>query len=100
MQTEVEKICFPIEHTDRRKAELPYEFVITEKAVPDIHCSLYTSKTNSNKYVIYVHGNCETISTTNMYLGYYVEKLNCNFIAYDWPGYGETPGRPTEENYC
>lgn len=63
----------------------------------------------SNIVLIFSHGNSSNLSGLSYIYDFY-NKLNVNFIAYDYPGYGRSEGKPSENllyeslastlNYC
>ena len=52
----------------------------------------------SNKLIIYSHGNASNIYTNYNELKYYSDNFGCTVVSYDYPGYGLSDGRPSEES--
>lgn len=69
-------------------------------AQDSINCWLYENETSSGAPILLVfHGNGENLGT--MYLGGLLQQfinLNVHFLAVDYPGYGRSDGKPSEEN--
>lgn len=51
---------------------------------------------DSDILIIFSHGNASNISGLNYIYDFY-NKLNVNYIAYDYPGYGRSTGNPSEK---
>ena len=45
---------------------------------------------------LYSHANSEDLQLCEIWLDDLAQILNSTFVCYDYPGYGETEGRPTE----
>jgi len=54
--------------------------------------------TNRTKTIIYSHGNATDIGAMFMLQSVLVHSLLCNVVMYDYSGYGESGGVPTEGN--
>lgn len=50
--------------------------------------------------VLYAHGNAETVFQLGRLLAYYASVFGVRIVAFDWPGYGATPGAPSERALC
>jgi pimeloyl-ACP methyl ester carboxylesterase len=65
-----------------------------------VKCWLFENKINSDSPVVLLfHGNGENLAT--MYMGgllHQFMKLNVHFLAVDYPGYGRSSARPSEES--
>jgi len=78
----------------------PYREVVVEYAPKDsIICWLFQHRPiiESQPIVLMFHGNGENLET--MHLGGLLDgfcKLNVNFLAVDYPGYGRSTGKPSE----
>ena len=58
---------------------------------------LHLKAENADKTILYSHGNAEDVSNLTWAFSYFLkEKLSV--CAYDYPGYGISPGIPTEKN--
>lgn len=51
---------------------------------------------NSAKLLLYSHGNGEDIGTARLFLNNF-HRLGISVIAYDYPGYGTSSGKPSED---
>ncbi|CAL6101376.1 Alpha/beta_hydrolase family protein [Hexamita inflata] len=47
--------------------------------------------------VIYIHGNGETIYLMDELIQQYTERFACRFVTFDWCGYGQSTGKPSEQ---
>ena len=56
---------------------------------------LHLKNENASKTILYSHGNAEDIASRNWIFQEYV-KNGFSVMAYDYPGYGFSSGRPTE----
>lgn len=79
----------------------PFEEVQINYAVNNsVNCWLYENKANSDATVLLMfHGNGENLAT--MHMGGLLDQfmnLNAHFLAVDYPGYGRSNGKPSEEN--
>lgn len=54
--------------------------------------------TDQTKTIIYSHGNATDIGAMFMLQSVLVHALQCNVVMYDYSGYGESGGVPTENN--
>jgi uncharacterized protein len=76
------------------------EIQIHYAAQDSAYCWLYENETNSSAPVLLIfHGNGENLAT--MYLGGLLRQfinLNIHFLAVDYPGYGRSSAKPSEEN--
>lgn len=65
-----------------------------------INCWLYENKTNSDAPVVLLfHGNGENLATMQSGgLLHQFMNLDVHFLAVDYPGYGRSSGKPSEEN--
>lgn len=59
----------------------------------------YKENTGKSPFIIYFHGNAENLATLESCgLFHQFENLDINFLAIDYPGYGRSSGKPTEES--
>jgi pimeloyl-ACP methyl ester carboxylesterase len=74
------------------------EVMITSGGNERIHC-WYFVESQEAPFLIYFHGNGENLETLWL-SGLYTEfqKLKINFAVLDYPGYGNSSGRPSEES--
>ena len=49
-------------------------------------------------YIIYSHGNAVDLGMMQPFFKRTAAKLNCTVIGYDYPGYGTSEGKPSEES--
>lgn len=54
--------------------------------------------TNPDFYIIYSHGNAVDLGDMEPFMKRAATNLNCNFVGYDYPGYGTSEGKPSEES--
>lgn len=79
----------------------PFKEIQIYYAVQDsINCWLYENETNSGAPILLIfHGNGENLGT--MYMGGLLQQfinLNIHFLAVEYPGYGRSEGKASEEN--
>jgi pimeloyl-ACP methyl ester carboxylesterase len=76
------------------------EIQIHYAAQDSINCWLHENEINTGAPILLIfHGNGENSGT--MYLGGLLQQfinLNVHFLAVDYPGYGRSDGKPSEEN--
>ena len=58
---------------------------------------LHLKAENADKTILYSHGNAEDVSNLTWAFSYFL-KERLSVCAYDYPGYGISPGIPTEKN--
>lgn len=58
---------------------------------------LYSLKPDASYIVVNCHGNASNLSQLEPLYRFY-EKVGCSFFAFDYPGYGLSTGKPSEEN--
>lgn len=59
--------------------------------------SYYETKRDSDKIIIFSHGNGSDIYQMRSYVDYLSSKLNIKVVCYDYPGYGFSENEPGEE---
>jgi fermentation-respiration switch protein FrsA (DUF1100 family) len=59
--------------------------------------SVYYKSDNSNKVILFSHGNAEDLSFSPIWAKY-LNKLGLSVFAYDYQGYGLSSGKPSEKN--
>lgn len=65
----------------------------------DLHVSTHLPRTTEqppNAVFIYSHANSEDLQLCELWMNDLAAVLNSIFVCYDYPGYGETAGRPSE----
>lgn len=69
--------------------------------IPSVYIP-YTSADSSDKgtglTILYSHANAEDLADVYVWLKYLSRNLRCNVIGYDYAGYGQSDGEPSEEN--
>lgn len=76
-----------------------YDKIIRIKSSNDMEISLTINKyENSNKYIIFSHGNAADILSVDNFCKSLSEKLKINVVLYDYQGYGFSTGKPCEQN--
>ena len=58
----------------------------------------FVRRKDANVTVLFSHGNAEDLNTSFNWMRRMSRDLNVNMISYDYPGYGESTGVPSEEN--
>jgi pimeloyl-ACP methyl ester carboxylesterase len=59
----------------------------------------YKENTHKSPFIIYFHGNAENLATLwSSGLFHQFENLNIHFLAIDYPGYGRSSGKPSEQS--
>lgn len=58
----------------------------------------YIIEQESEKYIIWSHGNAATIYFLKSYFEHLSNKLQVNIVAYDYQGYGKSEGTCSEQN--
>lgn len=104
MPTLIEKVLFS---NPPKYSEDQMHFAPTELAVEGLGIKMYldvvtpTAKdgqTLSSYVIIYAHSNQETINANHSWMRSWASSLRCRFVAFDYLGYGNNAGSPTEEN--
>ena len=64
----------------------------------DLYISTHLPKCSEqpDTVFIYSHANSEDLQLCEMWMNDLAAMLNSVFVCYDYPGYGETKGRPSE----
>lgn len=61
--------------------------------------AVYMANPTAKYTVLYNHGNAEDLGDLLVFLEQY-QQQGFSILAYDYPGYGTSPGRPTTANAC
>lgn len=56
----------------------------------------YSLRSDAQKFILFSHGNSSSIESLGPTYAFY-EELGVSYLAYDYPGYGNSGGKPTEE---
>ncbi|XP_054266169.1 alpha/beta hydrolase domain-containing protein 17C-like [Macrosteles quadrilineatus] len=72
-------------------------FYADTKYSSKILCVYYAVTPAVKTTILYSHGNASDLGTVAMVCVWLARKLNCNFLAYDYTGYGRSTGRPSEK---
>lgn len=56
----------------------------------------YSLRPDAQKFILFSHGNSSSIESLAPTYAFY-EELGVSYLAYDYPGYGKSGGKPTEE---
>ena len=61
--------------------------------------TIYTAKVAKPVfYIIYSHGNAVDLGDMEPFMKRAATNLNCTMVGYDYPGYGTSEGKPSEES--
>lgn len=80
--------------------ELEGTFYVETESKLKIYCNHIKPKTESNKYIIFSHGNNCDIFTIYEHMVNFAEKFNINIICYDYPSYGASTQVALTEDLC
>jgi alpha-beta hydrolase superfamily lysophospholipase len=90
-----DRILFPVpKQPDYEKDETVF-FIATNKG-DQIACKHWIPENPKGLTILYSHGNAEDIGRIEDFLQTWV-KDGYSVFAYDYPGYGHSPGKPSEE---
>jgi pimeloyl-ACP methyl ester carboxylesterase len=82
--------------------ESPYDSIISSKNGNKISYKMFEPSndtyTDNSKYVIWCHGNSDTIESETNRMIRYSDYLNVKIVYFDYQGYGYSEGNPSEEN--
>ena len=98
----VSAIAFPHPPKEYREDELrarpDLQFLKTKSGIkiPAVHIRNPGTKFT----IIYSHGNAEDVGISLYYLDVLSHVLKASVIAYEYPGYSISEGKPSEENWC
>lgn len=81
-------------HQTRASELLKKQMIILDSTVGPITC-LYLKNENAPKTIIYSHGNAEDVADRVWSFATFTNN-GLSVLAYDYPGYGLSPGKPTE----
>lgn len=78
------------------------EFRLEEPEVGEIHGIVFVPTYNEDwtaarGTMVYFHGNAETVSTTSREMLRICNEHDVNVIVFDYPGYGQSTGSPSEQ---
>lgn len=63
----------------------------------DVICATHIQRKGAHVTLLFSHGNAEDLNTSFMWMKRLSRDLKVNIISYDYPGYGESAGAPSEE---
>lgn len=75
----------------------PKDVWIDYKDKEAIHAWLFTSPRPALGSIVFFHGNAENMTSHYMNLAWIPDR-DYNFIIFDYPGYGKSPGSPSPES--
>ena len=83
---------------DELRARPDLQFLKTKSGIkiPAVHIRNPGTKFT----IIYSHGNAEDVGISLYYLDVLSHVLKASVIAYEYPGYSISEGKPSEENWC
>jgi len=90
-----EKILFPFPQPATYSKKV-VDFLISIPNEIEIACIQEEAKKTNGLVVLYSHGNGEDLGMVREQLKK-LTRFGCDFISYDYPGYGLSGGTPTEE---
>lgn len=61
-------------------------------------CATHVERKGAHVTMLFSHGNAEDLNTSFLWMKRLSKDLKVNIISYDYPGYGESPGSPCEQN--
>jgi len=64
----------------------------------DTICATHVERKGAHVTILFSHGNAEDLNTSFSWMKKLSKELKVNMISYDYPGYGESKGVPSEEN--
>ncbi len=73
-----------------------FDFVRTELEGQGESTTVFAKLTENQPTVLFSHGNTGNVSFHPWYYKLF-ESLGVSYVAYDYPGYGDSKGRPSEE---
>ncbi|SCM23173.1 alpha/beta hydrolase, putative [Plasmodium chabaudi chabaudi] len=92
----INKMIFNVPHEGFYE-KLDIDFIYIETEDNEKIAAHYINR-NNLLTVLFCHGNSENIYMLYDYFYEVSETWNVNILLYDYPGYGESTGTPTEEN--
>ncbi len=92
--------------TVKMRPEAAFEFQALHKEVYledreenlKIHSLFFPAKESSNGIILYFHGNSGNLKRWGQYASDFTS-LHYDFLAIDYPGYGKSSGKPSEEGF-
>ena len=75
----------------------PEETVLKIKSGLDVHAWYFSSRKPAKAVIVFFHGNGQN-RTSHIVSLYWLIKAGYDLLALDYPGYGDTDGKPTPEN--
>jgi pimeloyl-ACP methyl ester carboxylesterase len=80
------------------KYEFSNPIIHLETATGHTICATHVERKGAHVTILFSHGNAEDLNTSIMWMRRLSRDLKVNMISYDYPGYGESEGIPSEEN--
>jgi pimeloyl-ACP methyl ester carboxylesterase len=68
-----------------------------ETSTADEICVTHIERKGAHVTILFSHGNAEDLNTSFLWMKRLSRDLKVNVVSYDYPGYGEVQGVPTEE---
>lgn len=57
--------------------------------------SCYLKKNGTQRLIIFIHGNAESLAMLSHFLDHYSSATGYSVLSYDYPGYGNSEGKPS-----
>lgn len=79
------------------KYEFQHPIVRLETSTEDVICTTHIERKGAHVTILFSHGNAEDLNTSFLWMKRLSRDLKVNVVSYDYPGYGEVKGAPSEE---